>query len=65
MPIHNFPIVREADGKLRVPMWTDGHELWLMMDEVWKLFLVFVENYLMLTLNFRLNQCLFWLASNH
>jgi hypothetical protein len=54
LKIDKFAVFGNPDGTVRVPMWSDEQELGKAMDAIWSNFFTFVEDFIMLSLHFRI-----------
>jgi hypothetical protein len=52
--IRHVAIARNPDGSVRVPMWVEGQALGTMIDITWLNFFHFVEDFLVLSIRFRM-----------
>ena len=54
LKIAKFAVFRNPDGSVHVPMWSDAQDLGKAMDAIWSNFFQFIEDFVMLSLHFRI-----------
>lgn len=54
LKIENFAVLRRPDGTVELPMWSDKQQLGAAMNGIWTKFFSFVEDFIMLSLHFRI-----------
>lgn len=59
LKIENFAVFRNPDGTVHVPMWSDVQELGAAMDVIWSNFFQFIEDFISLSLHFRIIEEMF------
>jgi hypothetical protein len=62
--IDRFAVLRK-DGKVEVPMWNAEQTLGDAMNEIWAMFVFFVEDFLLLSLQFRIDGAKYGMFKKH
>lgn len=55
LKIDRFAVLRRPDGRVELPMWNNEQKLGVAMDHIWANFFSFVEDFIILSLQFRIS----------